>query len=1046
MLKLFSKTFKPIKFFLKLVEYLFLTLASIALLYFILIQLNIPQHIANNFIKKRIENTGWHTQIGELSGFFPISFKIDNIKLESLTGKKILLNNASIVFDWNSFSINTLVENVLLDGFEHETKRNDIQDNKIIENTNFLKKIPNITSRNIISFFEKYEWLKLFGIINVKYIKDSKSNICYSFVLNTKPGKQKTFLEIKADNDEFNFITTFSNISIINEFISADIFADYKNNKDLILKTNGNISISNKNITLNSKIYNNKIELANNSNLSANFVIEELFNFLNKDTNSSINQNEFFKLHLESNNGHEEILFTSSVLTNRTATFDIYKKNNEQSNEKNLFLKAAKSKILRGTKISHANIDFKNNDIKFFAQYGNIKEESNNWVIEETNKETSIKNIELKGNFIDKIINLEDIHGEIANKKIKLKKPFFFDLNKKISSEIFLNIDNLLFYSSKISFKNDEKSNFKLTPIHLFSKDRKDILYYGSYYISGDTEFKNEAPNLTIKIKSSFDEDQIQFLKSKGNFVQKFEISLDSNILITKDSVDIKYLKILSNKKHTTNIQLKLNPVSGKFMDIFYALKDIAEKKQESPLLEAQSLVKLEGKINGEFSLSPISKFFWNGDLIDGIITTNILIDGFTKSPKLKGTFILENGFYENLNNGVILKDVKMKAIGKDDSLKITNISLIDGTTIGRKSILENKDMNAPRGTAKGEGELKLFEYGFVPKLDINLNCNYFQVVYTDLVKARATGTLRINGPVHGKSTEAVITGDFVVNPMLINTSAVNTYMPIKNDVKIIRKNKNEKIQNIDSINPNRFKLNVKLNTGNRVVVIGDNSLQCFLKGQVDALGPLRNPYLLGNLQIDQTRNNTYNLFGRIMTPQKGTVKYSKDPMNDAYVDAIMKTKIGNTEIFANVHGFTSNLGVSLNSNPPLNNETILSLLLFKQNIDDLSENQRSQVKAFSSQMLQDNVFGFFDKIRNTIGLDSLEVVEKQDFSSGETIQSVRVGKQIKNVRVYVDQNLSKNDSKMIVRYDLTPQIGLEANVGTEKSSSGVGIKWSKRY
>jgi translocation and assembly module TamB len=129
-----------------------------------------------------------------------------------------------------------------------------------------------------------------------------------------------------------------------------------------------------------------------------------------------------------------------------------------------------------------------------------------------------------------------------------------------------------------------------------------------------------------------------------------------------------------------------------------------------------------------------------------------------------------------------------------------------------------------------------------------------------------------------------------------------------------------------------------------------------------------------------------------------------------------------------------------------MKNEEILALLLFNQGIGELSYNQNSQVRSLSSQMLRGNQLGIIDKIRDKLNIDSLEVVETQDISSGEVEQSIRLGKQMKNVKIYIDQDLSeKSRSRMTVRFNVTNEFGVEAKIGTG-GSSGAGIQWLKRY
>jgi translocation and assembly module TamB len=241
-----------------------------------------------------------------------------------------------------------------------------------------------------------------------------------------------------------------------------------------------------------------------------------------------------------------------------------------------------------------------------------------------------------------------------------------------------------------------------------------------------------------------------------------------------------------------------------------------------------------------------------------------------------------------------------------------------------------------------------------------------------------------------------------------------------------------------------RFRMDVAL-SGN--VVVQADDLRCVLNGNIVAKGPMINPYLVGEMTGNPKLSSKYNLFGKLMNVESGSVVYDEQHINDPCIKIVLITQINQNSVSATVAGRLSNAKLTLKSSPPLTQEEILSLILFGQGLNQVSADQNCRVKAFSSHMLQGNPLEVLDSFRRRVKLDSIELVDLHDNVNGETTQIVRVGKKFNRVRVFIDQELSSNtNSKMTVQYKVTPELGIDANLSTGKGSSGIGMQWKKKY
>lgn len=493
------------------------------------------------------------------------------------------------------------------------------------------------------------------------------------------------------------------------------------------------------------------------------------------------------------------------------------------------------------------------------------------------------------------------------------------------------------------------------------------------------------------------------------------------------------------------------------------ALRLCAQGSQSLQEASLRQDFKLRGSVNGKIDLRPITIFLNTGDRISGIVTSRLSLTGDLQNPLFQGTFCLTDGYYENVGNGVVLKDVTLQAVGASGGLDIQAIRLNDGASQKHK-FSTFSIQQPPVGCAGGRGYVSFFSSAphraWDPRMGIFLNCQSMQVAYAELVKARATGRLQLEGPLTGLSTSPVVTGDVHIDAMEISVSTSEVAPEQEESWKIIEKNSKNSKRAVSSetplqqpprssltSDPHHFGMNILLraDSSSRVVVI-DSGLECHLSGDMVAKGPMTDAYLIGSMQVDKHKNSHYNLFGKVMRVSKGEIIYDEKQINDPFLDLTLVLVLNGVEIFARLSGRLSALEMNLWSNPSLSTDEILSFVLFQQSLMDLSEQQNRQVKAVSSQIMAGS-FGFLDFMRSRLKLDSIDLIEAQDPGTGETSQSLRLGKSLKNVRVFYDKDLAtKNDSKVTVQYNVTPEISFNSSISTAKENSGFGVQWMKRY
>lgn len=1062
MFRYFYKIFRGV---IKPIEYVFTLVSFIIVFYILSIHFNIHQKIIDNFIQNASNNKNWTVNIDKITGIFPIYFRVNEIHFQSKSGESMTFSGTDVLFNWRTLRFNADVASL-----SHISASQKSSDSSL-DTANLFKEMIQ----------KQWNWVRWIGRICIQNsygVGNDQTKYCLDVQANPK----NSLVKLTADDPKNHYAIQLDQFAFKNSALSFHLQMEQQALQQKKWNIEGQAYLDISTLFLNAAVKSDAYPVLDQNQIKLKINHTHLPQFLNSfkqedDLNSlGTKQHLFGECTLILNK--EPAIIETALFADRSAHVEIFQK--QKSKKQYPLFPMDFSEIPLVEQIS-AQID---EDKKLLAQIDlSVLKERINFTFQYNEplklqrssegalvKEFHYKLLHMKKNqpyvigygYVSKNeTQLNTLTGELGGKKIQLKQPVKLQLDQRTLSPIWIHFGQHFLKTSAMVLKNSDLkdfNHFSLSPFAFHYSNNEGILHCGNLNLKGDLCFDEKIPFLNLSFQLAHHHCPTSASTMDQMFRKCLDISMNGKAKLSLGGIEISQCQIVSDKgRYTTNVKLKAIPLATDFIQYMlqyikaYSFSDYGLQDLES---QADQCILIDGEVKGKFSLTPIASFLKNGDLLRGILNTNLKISGSLLYPKLSGSVRLEDGLYENIGNGIVLKNIRMQAVGEEDTLKIQSIHLIDGTKISQHLIEKSFLIHSPPlGTAGGDGALRLFSATrhFKPELEVNLQCNYLQVAYSDLVKARASGFLKLLGPLHGAQANPTITGKVMVDTMTIDIAAAS--MASVADKNIRLSPISHKRTALVEPNPqpklpvSRYVLKIDLHTGSQVIVKGDNGLKCFLHGHVIAKGPLENPYLVGHLSIDKTKTNTYNLFGKIMVANEGTIRYEEKYINDPHIHIKLQTKIDGKEVWAVVSGLTSAIHVALRSNPPMSNEAILSLLLFRQGLNELSANQNLRVKAFSSQMLQNNPLSFFDKLRHSIGLDSLEVVETQNMASGETVQTVRIGKQIKKVKVYLDQGIStKNNSKMTVRYDLTPQVGLEANVGTEKGTSGVGIQWMKRY
>lgn len=986
-----------------------LILFSLCFVYVLTLKLNFPQHFLNAYLKQTLPSNVTIT-VGKISKAFPFAFHIDTVVITLSDGKSAKIRSIDVRL--RGRQISSMVEEISLISNMKEEEERDLPQTALRTYEALCEHLPKIA------------FLKYVDTLKVRSIHGTTTKEKASLCVYTLAGIKCLTVQKKVNDGIYHASLK------IGKGIDYEICGQKKGNSLWICE--GKLELNAKVCQIIGRVSKRteeeRAEVGTfdlsifHSRIPALFKEETTLDTLVSGTLS-----------------YQEWLAHLKGMTNRTVACEVVSK-------KAPHVCLARVDVAQNTKGIALNVvhEAPQSQLSF---RGDITEK-------EGHLKLSIQNI--RGKWKTHTIAIPSLQYDVQTKQLDLST---------------ITLDQTPIQATRFSFDSIIEAPNTLTfpAKDLISSDQ--MLDFGRFTVAARaiqprTKDEGDDPRLVVSFA-------LQSHKHRAKaLTQMLGLDVRGDVVLSRHGISVQ--NIILESGQGAHCEGELTLYASSLLDLLAGIRQTfrinAAAKEEA---DVRSRIRLSGHLHGTLSLVPISITLTTGDRISGKVTTDLQLDGTLAHPLITGPFTLERGYYENVSNGIVLKNVSLQATGDGDQMVIHEIRLTDGTSVARRSgDSTGKRMfpiaQPPQGFASGHGSLRFWtseEALWAPWLTVCLRLNTMQVTYSKLVKGRASGDVVLEGSLLGRSDRPVVTGEVTIDGMLLTIETTQA-LPTSSEQWRVTEQRSKtgplfdtgekkqaplekSVTELSTADPvyRQFALDVTLKGDH--ILVQDEALHCFLKGTMIARGPLPNPHLIGTMRVDLNKPATYDFLGKRLSIIYGTVIYDEKIINDPIVDITLKITLNGKDLFVTLSGRLSHVNIGLRANPAMSNEEILSLLLFGQGIDALSANQNVQVKAFASQMLQGNgnPLGFLDHLRGKLKLDSLEILETQNLESGETTQSVRLGKSLKKTHIYFGQDLSsKSNTKVTLRYDLTPEIGLEANLSTLREASGVGIQWLRRY
>ncbi|MBS4169049.1 translocation/assembly module TamB domain-containing protein [Parachlamydia sp. AcF125] len=600
-------------------------------------------------------------------------------------------------------------------------------------------------------------------------------------------------------------------------------------------------------------------------------------------------------------------------------------------------------------------------------------------------------------------ITLESLWGEVLDLPISLKEPFeiVLEAEKMEISPLFLSTGSGYLYASAEYSPTFVQStlrihDFPLTAAHLLAPQFPlKGSASGQIFLFGDPE----TPRGQLNLEMSNVKIEEEAFNKFPPFNVSFQASLVEQLLECRGQI----------------IEVEKNPLKGEAkIPLTFSLSPfMAQVNRELPF---------SASLSGKGPLSPLlSLLFIDKIAIDGDIEVQLGIRGLLNSPEIEGFVNLRNGFFESINSGAILRSIHAKIKASGQRLTLENFSAKDEI----------------EGTITGSGSLAFNDPLF--PFEAKFKLNKLQLLDMDFFQSTASGSLTLKG----NRNEGVLSGTLTSNKtqMTLPTQISEVTEAVEVTYINIPEGESSPVSSQSKKSAWPLKLNILLKLPSKATFTAP-SLSSEWQGDLLLEGTADEPSLDGQLKIVK---GSYLFNGKQFIIKDGTVNFAGNLTNDTTLYVVGSMDLHRIVAEVIVRGAIKNPTLSLNSNPPLSQQEILSWILFGKGLSEISPFQGDQLTASLTDLSrQQEGPDLLTRIRNQTGIDRIDINRSGEGDSGDV--SFEVGKYITSgTYVSVSKNMGSESNEVNIETSIIKNFKLQAGV-SDDANGHFDIIWKYDY
>ncbi len=411
------------------------------------------------------------------------------------------------------------------------------------------------------------------------------------------------------------------------------------------------------------------------------------------------------------------------------------------------------------------------------------------------------------------------------------------------------------------------------------------------------------------------------------------------------------------------------------------------------------------------------------GGQISGTATFDARVGGSLSSPQFSGAVSTNGAGYVDPELNLRLTDINGRVA-------------LNGTSANVGSLTAKL---ATGGSVSASGSI-----GLTDGMPANLTLNINSARYADgsLFVATLSGGLTLTGSLTGSP---LLAGNVLVEQanitvpeslggaaQLIDVQHRQTPTPVQQTLD--RARLDERSGMAVGGGPNLM-LDINVNAPNQIFIRG-RGLDAEVGGSVRLTGPVTAIQPVGGFQLTRGR---LAILGQRVTFETGSVTLMGDL--DPQINFVARTEGDDIVVFVTVSGRASNPDITFSSNPALPQDEVLSRLIFKRSMGELSPLQLAQLAAAAAELVGGGGGGgLVDSLRGAAGLADLDIVTDAAGNVG-----VQAGTYLQD-NVYLGVTAGANgQSKVTINLDITNELTVKGTAGQDGNSS-VGVFYERDY
>lgn len=599
------------------------------------------------------------------------------------------------------------------------------------------------------------------------------------------------------------------------------------------------------------------------------------------------------------------------------------------------------------------------------------------------------------GTWKDQImVNVQNLNGTFLGTPFVLEKPVSFirtkDIFKVPDAEFTIGNATAFIDIDRQGDNTDAQIRFNQIPLDFLSLNPLEVKVAGTLNL--DATIKERNQKLQGELKASVN--QTEPFASNGSFEGTFNrdlLNLTGNLAVQN--------KPLLNIDVAIPIHISIWPFEAEIL--FHK--------------NSKGRIVLDGRIEEFLDFLDLGPHRLEGQCKCDFRFSNTLY-----RPLVEGRILFEDGFYENYYSGTILTNIQADFLAEKNILYMRSFTALDQPGSGKLT---------------ANGEIHLLQSDLYP-FRIDLSMNQFQFTEIDLVKATANGQIKIEG----NALSAIAKGDILIQECNLSIPD-HISRPVPNLSVVYRNPIHPVPPPQDEYKPYPLHLDLHVLAPSNVSISG-RGLTSEWKGDFHLGGTYSALSAKGKLELI---DGEFNFSSRSFKLTDGSLTLSGIEHQMPYLNIAGAMETKGINITARLKGPLNDPQITLQSSPPLPLGSIMSYLLFGQDISEIGGFQALQI-ATSLASLAGTGPDVMENTRRSLGIDRLRVITDPTEEGGETV-ALQVGKYIsKGVLVSFTQGADDSSTNISVEIELKDNFVFQIESDQRQEQGKFTLKWNLNY